>query len=810
MQKLGRYELKDKLGNGAMGVVLRAYDPQVKREVAIKVLHRHLSGNKKIRARFLREVATIARLNHPAIVPIFDAGIDDGHAYLVMQLMEGGSLGSRMRGRPLSSAEIQLLIERIGSALDAVHEQKLVHRDVKPENILYDGNGNPYLADFGVVRLNERGSQFTTVDTVIGTPAYMSPEQAAAGKIIDGRSDLYSLGVVLFEMLTGTIPYEGDSTVGTAVKHIVADIPDIRQHNRELSSQWRKLNEKALAKQPDDRFQSGLALSTAVKSAFAKRGGGSSTSYLVYAMGLMGVLAMLAFVFFNARSGTNQISEEQAMTLTMIAQAQLDSDATIQALQAQLEEGDDSQEIAAQLTEEAQRQADLEAQSTQQAQTLVAIDVESTQEAQMSTAMAESVEVDDSADCRQPDNFAFTTFDPVLDPPRGSEIAADSLPSVAYPIVVTGACPIRVGQLISVKGGQDRLATLLDESGVAVDSLGNGERGVIRIMFDSAAEVQEFDEEWRITVIDEDNFPVEFTPDQEPPTLKLFVNDALGEGWLVQAIEEPVATPIPPTSAPSTNNNNSNQVNTQATQTANAQIVNARNAQATQTAQAQAANARNFQATQTAQAQAANARNFQATQTANAQAEAANIRNAQATQTANAQAANARNFQATQTANAQAANARNAQATQTAQAQAANARNAQATQTANARNAQATQTAQAQAANARNAQATQTAAAASWSATQTAQAVPPTVNVPPTNTPPPPPPASPTPPEFPCGDVRGNPAADFDNDGKPNGVELNDGLDPCNPDTDGDGVPDGIDIGPLDPSRPGSDDGGRG
>ncbi len=525
---------------------------------------------------------------------------------------------------------------------------------------------------------------------------------------------------------------------------------------------------------------------------------------LIYgALGLVGLIAMLSVVFLIGRSGNDgEISEAQAMTLTAIAQAQLDSDATIQALQAQLEAGgDDDGEISAQLTAEAERAADLEAQSTQQAE--------------ISTTVADSVVVEgDSADCRQPDNFTFTTFDPVLDPPRGSQIAAGSLPSVAYPIVVTGACPIRVGQLISVKGGQDRLATLLDESGVAVDSLGNGERGVIRIMFDSAAEVQEFDDEWRITVIDEDNFPVEFTPDQEPPTLKLFVNDALGEGWLVQDVEAPAATPVPATSESSannnSNNNNSNQVNTQATQTANAQIVNARNAQATQTAQAQAANARNFQATQTAdaQAQAANARNAQATQTANAQA--ANARNFQATQTANAQAANARNAQATQTAQAQAANARNAQATQTA-----NARNAQATQTAqaqaaNARNAQATQTAQAQAANARNAQATQTAAAASWSATQTAQAVPPTVNVPPTNTPPPPPPASPTPPEFPCGDVRGNPAADFDNDGKPNGVELNDGLDPCNPDTDGDGVPDGIDIGPLDPSRPGSDDGGRG
>ena len=208
-------------------------------------------------------------------------------------------------------------------------------------NILYDGNGNPYLADFGIVRLNERGSQFTTIDTLIGTPAYMSPEQAGAGKVIDGRSDLYSLGVVLFEMLTGNVPYEGDATQGTAVKHIVADIPNIRQYNQSLSKKWQTLNQKALAKDPDDRFQSGLALATAVKQTFAHSGSILSRYYPLFAIGA--VIAVLAVVLLSGRRGTAQPDEGQAMTRTAIAVAQEESDATIQALQTQIADGADGE-----------------------------------------------------------------------------------------------------------------------------------------------------------------------------------------------------------------------------------------------------------------------------------------------------------------------------------------------------------------------------------------------------------------------------------------------------------------------------------
>ncbi len=245
-----RYRLKGKLGSGAMATVYRAEDTAVLRDVAVKVLHPQFYSNPTIRQRFLREARTIAQIDHPAIVPIYDIGQTDKHLYIVMRLMEGGSLATRVAKAPLSSSEIQAVIARICSALDAAHQNGVVHRDIKPENILFDQYDQAYLADFGVVKLAESTATMTG-EGVIGTPAYMSPEQVSSKTTLDGRSDLYSLGVVLFELLAGNIPYHAD----TAMQHVLNPIPKLNSFNTGIPCSWQKVIDKAMAKENEKRSQ---------------------------------------------------------------------------------------------------------------------------------------------------------------------------------------------------------------------------------------------------------------------------------------------------------------------------------------------------------------------------------------------------------------------------------------------------------------------------------------------------------------------------------------------------------------------------
>lgn len=661
MQKIGRYEIRDKLGKGAMGAVVRAYDPQTGREVAIKVLRRRYSTDSKVRMRFLREVTTVAQLNHPAIVPIHDSGIDNGRAYLVMPLMTGGNLAHRIRDG-LSMEEIQLVIDRIGSALDAVHRQQIVHRDVKPENILFDNNNRPYLADFGIVRRNhdEGEEQFTTVDTVIGTPAYMSPEQANGSRDIDSRSDFYSLGVVLFEMLTGQIPFVGDQERSTAVKHIVEPIPNIRQYNPQLPRRWQHINKKALAKQPDKRFQSGYAFATAVRAAIEKR---AMPTPILYGVFILALLIIGGIALWPRSTATTILPASTSTARPPTA-------------------------IAATATTAAERITPAPATMTP---------------AQVTTAAP----VVNFINCTNSTHYGFALDDPLFDPPRGTNLQADESlsPKVIYPITVTGDCPLVVSYLRSRKNGQDRFPILRDATGALVNQLNAGETGQIEIGFDSAAEVMQFDDEWELILNDPDGFALTFAPDQALPTLLLVIDPAHSESWLVPRSETPTAVVSPA----ATENRSSTLQPTATPQLAATQTRQAalRFAAATQTAQA--INAANFNATQTAQA--VNSANFNATQTAIADdftaTQTTQVNAANATQTA--QAANAANWNATQTAQA-----RIVQITRTAMAQATTAANFNATQTAqavNANNVKATQTAQ-----------TQATSAAAWQATQTAEA----------------------------------------------------------------------------------------
>ncbi len=263
-EKIGRYEIKEELGRGGMATVYRAYDPLFERDVAVKVLPREMLHDPSFRVRFEREAKTIAMLEHPSIVPVYDFGEDDGQPYFVMRYMSGGSLSDRLKKSPLSIQEAASMMERLGPALDDSHAKGIIHRDLKPGNILYDQRNNPYVSDFGIAKLTEGGSNNMTGSAIIGTPAYMSPEQAQ-GEAIDGRADIYALGVILFEALTGRQPYEADTPMGVVIKHITEPVPHILDVRPDLSPDMEAIIDKAMAKNRDERYSSGGELTAALQ-----------------------------------------------------------------------------------------------------------------------------------------------------------------------------------------------------------------------------------------------------------------------------------------------------------------------------------------------------------------------------------------------------------------------------------------------------------------------------------------------------------------------------------------------------------------
>lgn len=263
-ERIGRYEIRAELGRGGMATVYRAYDPRFEREVAIKVLPREMLHDPQFRTRFEREAKTIAMLEHPAIVPVYDFGEEDGQLYFVMRYMPGGSLADRLRQGPLSVEEATRILARLAPALDTAHAKGIIHRDLKPGNILFDQYGEPYLSDFGIAKLTQ-GSTTITGSAIIGTPAYMSPEQAQ-GEAIDARSDIYGLGVILFEMLTGQQPFQGDTPMSVVIKHITDPVPHILDLRPDLPVGIEKIVEKALAKRPEERFETASQLAEALQT----------------------------------------------------------------------------------------------------------------------------------------------------------------------------------------------------------------------------------------------------------------------------------------------------------------------------------------------------------------------------------------------------------------------------------------------------------------------------------------------------------------------------------------------------------------
>lgn len=254
-QTFGRYIIQDRIGKGGMATIFRAQDPMFGREVALKVLPREFLHDPSFRGRFEREARTIATLEHPAIVPVYDFGEDHGQPYLVMRFMRGGSLADRIRSGPLSVEDAAHVLQRIGSALDHAHNRGIVHRDLKPGNILFDEYGDPFLADFGIVKIAEATATLTG-GGIVGTPAYMSPEQVHGDQEIDGRSDIYALGVILFEMLTGQMPYRADTPAKLMMAHVLNPTPRILEVRPDLPAECNAVITKAMAKDRAERYNS--------------------------------------------------------------------------------------------------------------------------------------------------------------------------------------------------------------------------------------------------------------------------------------------------------------------------------------------------------------------------------------------------------------------------------------------------------------------------------------------------------------------------------------------------------------------------
>ena len=258
-ETIGRYQIESEIGRGGMAAVYLANDPRFRRKVAIKLVSVSLQENPVFRERFEREAQLIARIEHPAIVPVYDFGEEDDRPYLVMRYMPGGALADMIKKGPLTFTQARSFISQIAPALDAVHAQDIVHRDLKPANILLDGFGNPAISDFGIAHFN-----LATVDltgsAVIGTPAYMSPEQVRGQRDIDGRSDIYSLGVILFEMLAGNGPFRASTPLSVAMKHLTDAIPSIRSSRPDLPDELDRILSKALAKDRDKRYTTATEL----------------------------------------------------------------------------------------------------------------------------------------------------------------------------------------------------------------------------------------------------------------------------------------------------------------------------------------------------------------------------------------------------------------------------------------------------------------------------------------------------------------------------------------------------------------------
>ncbi len=264
-QTLGGYRLVERLGQGGMATVYKAYEAALGRYVAVKVLPQFFARDPNFMKRFQREAKAVAQLSHPNIVPIHTYGEHGNITYIVMQYVEGGTL-KHGRGNVLGSEDALEMLLPVVRALDYAHQRGIVHRDIKPSNILLTERGWPMLADFGLAQMAEASVRLTGTGVGVGTPMYMSPEQGQ-GVNVDQRTDIYSMGIVLYELLTGDVPFRADTPMAVVIKHMTAPMPPPRQVNADIPEELEMIILKATAKDPDDRYQSAEEMAQAMEAA---------------------------------------------------------------------------------------------------------------------------------------------------------------------------------------------------------------------------------------------------------------------------------------------------------------------------------------------------------------------------------------------------------------------------------------------------------------------------------------------------------------------------------------------------------------
>ncbi len=266
-KQFDEYKIISQLGKGGMATIYMAFQPNMERNVALKVLPKQHAKDPEFLGRFKQEAKLIAGFQHPHILPVFDFGEADGYTYLVMAYIEGGTLTDILQGEPLDKEQTIQYITQLSGALDYAHKRKVIHRDLKPSNVLIGSSGNCLLADFGVAKILGGSNKFTATGEMVGTPSYMSPEQIQ-GIPLDTTSDIYSLGIILYEMVTSRPPFKGATPASILIKHLHEPLPPPSFANPDMPKAVEQVIIKSLEKDSKDRYQKAGNLAKALKKAY--------------------------------------------------------------------------------------------------------------------------------------------------------------------------------------------------------------------------------------------------------------------------------------------------------------------------------------------------------------------------------------------------------------------------------------------------------------------------------------------------------------------------------------------------------------